>query len=135
MITFENRDCIEALKEFPDKFFELAIVDPPYGDALHAESGGGKGWFTKYNMKVNTPPPPAEDTIWRDVPEEHRRGNDETSRSTEKRDRRTDKPYNRFGGRFDKYKRPFSTDPLVKNEGGGVKEQAEHGPQSTVKKS
>jgi site-specific DNA-methyltransferase (adenine-specific) len=30
-IVFENRDCIEALKEFPDKFFDLAIVDPPYG--------------------------------------------------------------------------------------------------------
>ncbi len=25
-----NRDCVEAMKEFPDKFFELAIVDPPY---------------------------------------------------------------------------------------------------------
>lgn len=33
MITFENRDCMDALKEFPDKFFELAIVGPPYGDA------------------------------------------------------------------------------------------------------
>ena len=28
----ENRDCLEAMKEFPDKFFDLAIVDPPYGD-------------------------------------------------------------------------------------------------------
>lgn len=26
-----NRDCNEAMKEFPDKFFDLAIVDPPYG--------------------------------------------------------------------------------------------------------
>lgn len=26
-----NRDCMEAMKEFPDKFFDLAIVDPPYG--------------------------------------------------------------------------------------------------------
>lgn len=26
-----NRDCMEAMKEFPDKFFELAVVDPPYG--------------------------------------------------------------------------------------------------------
>ena len=26
-----NRDCLEAMREFPDKFFELAIVDPPYG--------------------------------------------------------------------------------------------------------
>ena len=28
----QNRDCLEAMKEFPDKFFDLAIVDPPYGD-------------------------------------------------------------------------------------------------------
>jgi len=31
MIVFENKDCMEAMKEFPDKFFDLAIVDPPYG--------------------------------------------------------------------------------------------------------
>ena len=28
---FYNMDCMEALKDFPDKYFELAIVDPPYG--------------------------------------------------------------------------------------------------------
>jgi site-specific DNA-methyltransferase (adenine-specific) len=27
----KNIDCIEGMKEFPDKFFDLAIVDPPYG--------------------------------------------------------------------------------------------------------
>ena len=37
MITFENRDCVEAMKEFPDQYFDLAIVDPPYGDALGSE--------------------------------------------------------------------------------------------------
>lgn len=26
-----NRDCMEAMKEIPDKYFELAICDPPYG--------------------------------------------------------------------------------------------------------
>jgi site-specific DNA-methyltransferase (adenine-specific) len=26
-----NMDCLAAMKEIPDKFFELAIVDPPYG--------------------------------------------------------------------------------------------------------
>jgi site-specific DNA-methyltransferase (adenine-specific) len=26
-----NIDCLEGLKEYPDKYFELAIVDPPYG--------------------------------------------------------------------------------------------------------
>lgn len=30
---FYNMDCVEGMKEFPDKYFELAIVDPPYGDA------------------------------------------------------------------------------------------------------
>lgn len=28
---FYNMDCMEALREFPDGFFELAVVDPPYG--------------------------------------------------------------------------------------------------------
>lgn len=28
---FYNRDCMLAMREFPDKFFDLAIVDPPYG--------------------------------------------------------------------------------------------------------
>lgn len=27
----ENRDCLPAMREFPDKYFDLAIVDPPYG--------------------------------------------------------------------------------------------------------
>lgn len=26
----QNRDCLEAMKEFPDKFFDLAVCDPPY---------------------------------------------------------------------------------------------------------
>ena len=28
---FYNMDCMEAMKEIPDNYFELAIVDPPYG--------------------------------------------------------------------------------------------------------
>lgn len=27
----KNMDCMEAMNGFPDKFFDLAIVDPPYG--------------------------------------------------------------------------------------------------------
>lgn len=30
---YYNMDCMEGMKEFPDKYFELAIVDPPYGIA------------------------------------------------------------------------------------------------------
>lgn len=46
---FYNMDCMEALKIFPDNFFDLAIVDPPYGggyapenkDAISGLRGGG----------------------------------------------------------------------------------------------
>ena len=31
-----NRDCMEAMKEFPDGFFDLACVDPPYGISVTA---------------------------------------------------------------------------------------------------
>lgn len=30
MIEFYNRDCLEGMKEYPDNYFGLAIVDPPY---------------------------------------------------------------------------------------------------------
>lgn len=29
--TAENIDCMEGMARYPDKYFELAIVDPPYG--------------------------------------------------------------------------------------------------------
>lgn len=28
---FYNMDCMDGMKNFPDKYFDLAIVDPPYG--------------------------------------------------------------------------------------------------------
>ena len=34
-------DCMDGMKEFPDKYFDLAIVDPPYGggssQSVHVE--------------------------------------------------------------------------------------------------
>ena len=47
---FYNMDCIEAMKQFPDKFFDLAIVDPPYGDAGGGWKQGQRfgGLFSKY---------------------------------------------------------------------------------------
>ena len=38
-----NVDCMEYMKSLPDGAFDLAVVDPPYGDALTNESGGGIG--------------------------------------------------------------------------------------------
>lgn len=31
-----NADCMEVMARYPDGWFDLAVVDPPYGDA-----GGG----------------------------------------------------------------------------------------------
>ena len=40
---FYNLDCIEGMRQMPDKFIDLAIVDPPYGigyDSAAAKKGG-----------------------------------------------------------------------------------------------
>lgn len=31
MNDLRNIDCMKMMAEFPDKYFDLAIVDPPYG--------------------------------------------------------------------------------------------------------
>ena len=40
-----NEDCIQVMKRYPDKFFNLAIVDPPYGniDAIGLADNKKKG--------------------------------------------------------------------------------------------
>lgn len=30
-IRVTNEDCMELMARYPDKYFDLAIVDPPYG--------------------------------------------------------------------------------------------------------
>lgn len=32
-----NADCMEAMKQIPDKFFQLAITDPPYGIGIDGQ--------------------------------------------------------------------------------------------------
>lgn len=40
---FYNMDCMDGMKEFPDKYFDLAIVDPPYGINVGHTVMVGKG--------------------------------------------------------------------------------------------
>lgn len=37
-----NMDCMEYMKSIPDKFFDLAVVDPPYGLDKKSTQGSGK---------------------------------------------------------------------------------------------
>ena len=46
---FFNCDCMDALKQMPDKCIDLCICDPPYG-AGFTEGGGCQGWFSKYHQ-------------------------------------------------------------------------------------
>jgi site-specific DNA-methyltransferase (adenine-specific) len=43
-ITLYNADCMDIMKQYPDKHFDIAIVDPPYGiNAPNMSLGGGGG--------------------------------------------------------------------------------------------
>ena len=56
-----NIDCMLGMKEFPDNYFELAIVDPPYGigeDGLKNHSRGKLAPAKKYTPKNWDKKPP-----------------------------------------------------------------------------
>ena len=36
-----NMDCMEGMRQYPDKYFDLAIVDPPYGLGKKLKPRGG----------------------------------------------------------------------------------------------
>lgn len=38
-----NEDCMELMKRYPDKYFELAVVDPPYGIDINMNMGRRAG--------------------------------------------------------------------------------------------
>lgn len=39
MIDIRNCDNMELMAKYPDKFFDLAIVDPPYGIDINMNMG------------------------------------------------------------------------------------------------
>lgn len=43
-----NIDCMEYMHDLPDKAFDLAVVDPPYGDGLGGNPERFGGRFDKY---------------------------------------------------------------------------------------
>lgn len=59
-----NADCMEAMKEIPDNFFQLAICDPPYGighDGQRQRVHNNPKHNRKYHARKGwdkEPPPP-----------------------------------------------------------------------------
>jgi site-specific DNA-methyltransferase (adenine-specific) len=50
MMNITNEDCMDLMKRYPDKYFELAIVDPPYG--IGDKFKGGKTGKMNFNEVV-----------------------------------------------------------------------------------
>jgi site-specific DNA-methyltransferase (adenine-specific) len=48
-----NEDCIEGMKRYPDKHFDLAIVDPPYGIGFSDYERGSMGVKVKERHTKN----------------------------------------------------------------------------------
>lgn len=45
MINMMNTDCMEWMAEKPDNYYDLAIVDPPYGIGIVKTGSLGKSKF------------------------------------------------------------------------------------------
>ena len=59
MIEYFNEDCMVGMARYPDKHFDLAIVDPPYGIKINHNIGRRKGDKPSDYKKVtwdNEPP-------------------------------------------------------------------------------
>lgn len=51
MIELLNIDCMEYMAGLPDKAFDLAVVDPPYGIDINMNMGRRKGQAKKHESK------------------------------------------------------------------------------------
>ncbi len=60
MLDLRNCDNMDLMREFPDKHFDLAIVDPPYGGGQHFNFRFGTG-----NLVYDSHKPDKE--YWREV--------------------------------------------------------------------
>ena len=49
-----NEDCMIGMRRYPDKYFDLAVVDPPYGGGGCGFSGKERfvGRFDRYSESV-----------------------------------------------------------------------------------
>ena len=42
-MTIHNADCMEIMAQYEDNYFDLAVVDPPYGMGMSGGNVGYKG--------------------------------------------------------------------------------------------
>ena len=78
-LSLFHADCMEIMKQYPDKYFDLAIVDPPYGigadkaqnaaaaqrEKANGKSKAGRGWKAYKETDWDNETPSAE--YWREL--------------------------------------------------------------------
>ena len=55
MVELFNIDCVVKMAEYPDKYFDLAIVDPPYGIGIGTSVGGANHLLTLGSANLSIP--------------------------------------------------------------------------------
>lgn len=58
-IKLIHGDCMEAMRKMPDKCYDLAIVDPPYGINF-SKTHTGNGWIVRETKEWDKEIPPRE---------------------------------------------------------------------------
>lgn len=61
-------DCMQGMKEFPDKYFDLAIVDPPYGRNEHGGRNRSRYVRQKNGSKIFVKDGQYENRKWDNEP-------------------------------------------------------------------
>lgn len=51
MLDLRNMDCLDLMREYPDKHFELALVDPPYGIGENGDKAKSRNRFNSTDYK------------------------------------------------------------------------------------
>lgn len=68
---FYNMDCVDGMAQFPDKFFDLAIVDPPYGIGVMTMNYTRSGATREYGRMAATRRDYFKQSQWDIAPDEN----------------------------------------------------------------
>lgn len=69
-LGYYNMDCMVGMKEFPDKYFDLAIVDVPYGIGENGDKNHTRGKLAKskdYKSFSGNDLKPPDDTYFKEL--------------------------------------------------------------------
>lgn len=69
---YYNMDCMNGMKQFPDKYFDIAVCDPPYGIREHGGKNRSKFVLQKNGSKIFVSDGQYENRDWDNEPPDSR---------------------------------------------------------------